>query len=130
METTLLILFIAFLVFFVIQFVYQSFVFTRFSFVQPKKDTPKSIPVSVIVCAKNEFENLQKNLPILVAQNYPNYELVLIDDASNDETLDLLEEYEKQYSFIKLVKVKNNEAFWGNKKFALTLGIKAAKNEY
>ncbi len=130
METILFILFITFLVFFVIQFVYQSFVFTRFSFVQPKKDTPKNIPVSVIVCAKNEFENLQKHLPVLVSQNYPSYELVLIDDASTDETLDLLEEYEKQYSFIKLVKVKNNEAFWGNKKFALTLGIKAAKNEY
>lgn len=130
METILFILFIAFLVFFVIQFVYHAFVFTRFSFVQPKKDTPKNIPVSVIVCAKNEYENLQKNLPILVSQKYPNYELVLIDDASSDDTLELLEEYEKQYSFIKLVKVKNNEAFWGNKKFALTLGIKAAKNEY
>lgn len=130
METILLILFIAFLVFFAIQFIYQSVVFSRFSFVQPKKDTPKSIPVSVLVCAKNEYENLKKILPILVSQNYPNYELVLIDDASSDETLDLLEEYEKQYSFIKLVKVKNNEAFWGNKKFALTLGIKASKNEY
>ena len=121
METILLILFIAFLVFFAIQFIYQSFVFTRFSFVKPKKDTPKSIPVSVIVCAKNEYENLQKNLPILVAQNYPNYELVLIDDASSDDTLELFEEYEKQYSFIKLVKVKNNEAFWGNKKIRLNL---------
>ncbi len=130
METTLYILFIAFLGFFVIQFVYQSFVFSRFSFVKPKKETPKSVPVSVIVWAKNEYENLVTQLPVLVSQNYPNYELVLIDDASNDETLDLFEEYEKQYSFVKLVKVKNNEAFWGNKKFALTLGIKAAKNEY
>jgi glycosyltransferase involved in cell wall biosynthesis len=130
METTLFILFIAFLVFFVIQFVYQSFVFSRFSFLKPKKETPKSVPVSVLVWAKNEYENLVTQLPILVSQNYPNYELVLIDDASNDETLDLFEEYEKQYSFVKLVKVKNNEAFWGNKKFALTLGIKAAKNEY
>ncbi len=130
METTLYILFIAFLGFFVIQFLYQSFVFSRFSFVKPKKETPKSVPVSVIVWAKNEYENLVTQLPVLVSQNYPNYELVLIDDASNDETLDLFEEYEKQYSFVKLVKVKNNEAFWGNKKFALTLGIKAAKNEY
>lgn len=130
METTLYILFIAFLSFFVIQFLYQSFVFSRFSFVKPKKETPKSVPVSVIVWAKNEYENLVTQLPVLVSQNYPNYELVLIDDASNDETLDLFEEYEKQYSFVKLVKVKNNEAFWGNKKFALTLGIKAAKNEY
>ena len=130
METTLYILFIAFLGFFVIQFLYQSLVFSRFSFVKPKKETPKSVPVSVIVWAKNEYENLVTQLPVLVSQNYPNYELVLIDDASNDETLDLFEEYEKQYSFVKLVKVKNNEAFWGNKKFALTLGIKAAKNEY
>ncbi len=130
METTLYILFIAFLGFFVIQFLYQSFVFSRFSFVKPKKETPKSVPVSVIVWAKNEYENLVTQLPVLVSQNYPNYELVLIDDASNDETFDLFEEYEKQYSFVKLVKVKNNEAFWGNKKFALTLGIKAAKNEY
>lgn len=130
METTLYILFIAFLGFFVIQFLYQSLVFSRFSFVKPKKETPKSVPVSVIVWAKNEYENLVIQLPVLVSQNYPNYELVLIDDASNDETLDLFEEYEKQYSFVKLVKVINNEAFWGNKKFALTLGIKAAKNEY
>ena len=130
METILFILFIAFLVFFAIQFVYQSFVFSRFSFVQAKKDTPKNVSVSVIVCAKNEYENLEKNLPVLVSQNYPNYELVLIDDASSDDTLELFETYEKQYSFIKLVKVKNNEAFWGNKKFALTLGIKSAKNDY
>lgn len=130
METTLYILFIAFLGFFVIQFLYQSLVFSRFSFVKPKKETPKSVPVSVIVWAKNEYENLVIQLPVFVSQNYPNYELVLIDDASNDETLDLFEEYEKQYSFVKLVKVINNEAFWGNKKFALTLGIKAAKNEY
>src|SRR5690606_515641 len=58
------------------------------------------------------------------------FEIVLIDDASSDDTLDLFEAFEKQYSNVKLVKVKNNEAFWGNKKFALTLGIKAAKYEY
>lgn len=130
METVLFVLFIAFLAFFTLQFIYYAFVFSRFSFAKPQKGTPKSIPVSVIICAKNELENLQKNLPHLVNQNYPNFELVLIDDASSDDSLELLEEYERNYPFIKLVKVENNEAFWGNKKFALTLGIKAAKNEY
>ncbi|HEU4495454.1 MAG TPA: glycosyltransferase, partial [Flavobacterium sp.] len=48
----------------------------------------------------------------------------------SDATLDIFEEFEKQHANIRLVKVKNNEAFWGSKKFALTLGIKAAKNEY
>jgi glycosyltransferase involved in cell wall biosynthesis len=88
------------------------------------------LPISVIVCAKNEEENIKKYFQTLVTQNYPDYEIVLIDDASSDETLELFETYEKQYANVKLVKVQNVEAFWGNKKFALTLGIKAAKNEY
>ena len=130
METVLFGLFIAYLAFFTLQFIYYGFIFSRFSFAQPQEGTPKSIAVSVIICAKNELENLKKNLPHFVSQNYPTYELVLIDDASSDDSLELLEEYERMYPFIKLVKVENNEAFWGNKKFALTLGIKAAKNEY
>ena len=84
----------------------------------------------MIVCAKNEAENVSKFVPLLAAQNYPNFEIILIDDASIDNTLDIFEDFEKQYSNVRLVKVENNEAFWANKKFALTLGIKAAKNEY
>jgi len=130
METILSILFIAFILFFSVQFCYYGFVFSRFTFAKPQAGTPKKIPVSVIIWAKNECENLKALLPILLSQNYPHFELVVIDDDSSDDSLDLLEAYEKQYAFIKLVKVKNNEAFWGNKKYALTLGIKAAKYEY
>ncbi len=113
-----------------IQLVYYIFIFGRFSFAKEQTIQPKNIPISVIVCAKNEAENIKKHFPLLAAQNYPDYEIVLIDDASSDETLELFETYEKQYTNVKLVKVQNNEAFWGNKKFALTLGIKATKNEY
>lgn len=130
METVLFVLFIAFIAFFAIQFIYYAFIFSRFSFSKPHEGVVKHIPMSVILCAKNEYENLQKCLPELVNQDYPKYELVLIDDASSDDTLLLMEEYAAKYPFIKLVKVENNEAFWGNKKFALTLGIKAASNEY
>jgi len=113
-----------------IQLVYYGFVFGKFAFSKIQPATPKKIPVSVIVCAKNEAENVARFVPLLAAQDYPDFELVLIDDASNDETLELFEGFEKQYPNVKLVKVENNEAFWGNKKFALTLGIKAAKYEY
>lgn len=113
-----------------LQLFYYIIVFGKFSFAKPQKSTPKRIPISVIVCAKNEEENVKKFVPLLAEQNYPDYEIILIDDASSDNTLDIFEEFEKQYSNIRLVKVQNNEAFWGNKKFALTLGIKAAKNEY
>lgn len=114
----------------IIQLFYYLVVFGKFSFLKNNDSTPKRIPISVIVCAKNEEENVQKFVPLLLEQNYPEFEIVLIDDSSSDNTLEIFEAFEKQYSNIKLVKVENNEAFWGNKKFALTLGIKAAKHEY
>jgi glycosyltransferase involved in cell wall biosynthesis len=119
-----------FIVIVAIQFSYYLFVFGKFAFAKAQKSTPKRIPISVIVCAKNEAENVAKFIPLLAEQDYPDYEIILIDDASSDNTLDIFEEFEKQYSNIRLVKVQNNEAFWGNKKYALTLGIKAASKDY
>jgi glycosyltransferase involved in cell wall biosynthesis len=112
------------------QLIYYIFIFGKFGFTKPAILTNKNIPISVIVCAKNEAENIKKFVPLLLDQEYPTFELVLIDNASSDETRDLFEAFEKQYSNVKLVKVDNNEAFWGNKKYALTLGIKAAKYDY
>lgn len=123
-------LFYSFISIVAIQFLYYIIIFGRFSFAKLIRNNPKKIPVSLIVCAKNEAENVKKFVPLLLNQDYPEFEIVLIDDSSSDETLEIFEEFEKQSSRIKLVKVVNNEAFWGNKKFALTLGIKAAKYEY
>ncbi len=126
----LIFLFYFFIAIVAIQFFYYVVVFGKFAFTACAKNNLKKIPISVIVCAKNEEDNVQKYIPILAEQDYPDFEIILIDDASSDATLDIFEEFEKQYSNIRLVKVVNNEAFWGNKKFALTLGIKAAKKEY
>jgi len=127
MLTIILYFFIAIVV---VQLFYYLIVFAKFSFAKKQEVSPKNIPISVIVCAKNEEENVIKYIPLLAEQNYPDFEIVLIDDASSDNTLEVFEEFEKQYPNIRLVKVKNNEAFWGNKKYALTLGIKAAKKDY
>ena len=126
----LLTIFCLFIAIVVVQFLYYIVVFGKFAFAKPQTGTPKRIPISVIVCAKNEEENVRTLIPLLVEQNYPQFEIVLIDDASSDNTLEIFEEFEKLHTNIKLVKVENNEAFWGNKKYALTLGIKAAKYEY
>lgn len=122
--------FYLFIVIIAIQTVYYLLIFGKFAFLKLQKSTPKRIPVSIIVCAKNEAENVTRFVPLLAEQDYPDFEIILIDDASSDGTLDIFEAFEKQYSNVRLVKVENNEAFWGNKKFALTLGIKAAKKEY
>jgi len=104
--------------------------FSTFIFHSDTEKNTSSVPISVIICAKNEAENLQKFLPAIINQKYPNFEIVLINDASSDDTLKIMEAFQQENPFIKIVNVKNVEAFWGNKKYALTLGIKAAKNEH
>jgi glycosyltransferase involved in cell wall biosynthesis len=87
-------------------------------------------PVSVIVCAKNEEQNLTELIPLLIAQHHPDFEIILINDASVDDTRFVIEGFVAQYPNISMVDVVNNENFWANKKYALTLGIKKAKNEH
>ncbi|MDO7138421.1 glycosyltransferase [Algibacter lectus] len=113
-----------------IQVVYYLFVFGNFAFLKIKKPSSKKLPVSVIVCAKNEAENLKAFIPSIINQDYPEFEIVLINDGSHDDTLNVIEEFAKTNDNIKIVNVKNIEAFWGNKKYALTLGIKASKHDY
>jgi len=123
------VLFYSFVAFTAIQIIYY-FIFSFFLFdYKKKKKNTKEIPISVIVCAKNEAKNLKKFLPTILNQEYPDFELVLINDASSDKTLEVMKSFEEKHNNIKIIDVENIEAFWGNKKYALTLGIKAAKNE-
>lgn len=125
-------IFIAFIAILIIQFIYYIPLFGAFSFSTKKKlSTTFNKPISVIICAKNEAQNLTKNIPLYIQQTYPNFELVLINDSSQDATLNVIEDFKKKYpSLIKVVNVAANEQFWGSKKYALTLGIKAASNDY
>ena len=122
------VLFYSFVVFSLIQIIYYL-IFCSFLFESKKKKNTKEIPISVIICAKNEAKNLAFFLPSVLNQEYSDFEVVLINDASSDETLEVMKSFEKQHNKIKIIDVENIEAFWGNKKYALTLGIKAAKNE-
>jgi len=104
--------------------------FSKFSFSQTSKTNKCDFhPVSLIICAKNETENLKTHIPFWIEQEYPNFEIILINDASYDDTLEVMESFALTNSCIKIVDVENNEAFWGSKKYALTLGIKKASNQ-
>ena len=125
-------IFITFVVIFCIQVFYYIFIFGFFSFTN-RTETKKVFtqPVSVLICAKNEAKNLKQNLPFYLYQEYSNYELVLINDCSYDTTLEVLKQFKKTSTIpVKIVNVAVNEQFWGNKKYALTLGIKAASHEH
>ena len=123
-------IFYTFIIVIIIQFIYYGFIFSRFAFAKSKTQSQKNIAVSVIICAKNESKNLQEFLPYVLEQDYPKFEIVLINDASNDDTLNVMEDFAKKHHNIKVVNVKNIEAFWGSKKYALTLGIKVASHDF
>ncbi|MVN89776.1 glycosyltransferase [Mucilaginibacter aquatilis] len=88
------------------------------------------LPVSVIISARNEAENLKLYLPAILSQDYPNYEVVVINDCSVDDTRWVLEDFAKNYPHLKLVTVTEHPRFKTGKKFALTMGIKAASHEH
>ncbi|MCF6182000.1 glycosyltransferase [Lutibacter sp.] len=125
-------LFITFIVIIGIQLIYYLFIFGKFAFFKNRKfKRDFNLPVSVLICAKNEAQNLIENIPFILKQNYPNFEIVLINDASTDTTLEVMKKFKKEYpNKINLVDVLPNEQFWGSKKYALTLGIKAAKHNH
>ncbi|PHS06346.1 MAG: glycosyl transferase family 2 [Kordia sp.] len=113
-----------------IQLIYFLLIFSRFSFAKKKKTKQNNIPISVLICAKNEAKNLKTFLPSIINQKHTNFEIILINDASYDDTLEVMESFQEKHPNIKIVNVENNEAFWGSKKYALTLGIKASTNDY
>jgi len=91
---------------------------------------PANIPLSVIISARNEANNLRQYLPAILQQNYPDYEVIVVNDCSYDESDMVLQDFEKQYPRLKVVTITEHDRFKTGKKFALTLGIKAAKNEH
>jgi glycosyltransferase involved in cell wall biosynthesis len=86
-------------------------------------------PVSIIVCAHDEEQNLRELVPLLLQQNHPEFELIIVEDRCNDGTYDYLLQATKEFANLKMVRVVNKPEHVNGKKFALTLGIKAAKYE-
>ncbi|RLD60555.1 MAG: glycosyl transferase family 2 [Bacteroidetes bacterium] len=113
-----------------IQLAYYWAIFGRFAFHKKKDMEIKGFPVSVVICAKNEYHNLKENLPLILDQDYPKFEVVVVNDASDDETIFLLEDLEREYKHIKIVNLSQDLNFFSGKKFPLALGIKSATYEH
>ncbi|WP_316794025.1 glycosyltransferase [Pedobacter frigoris] len=116
---------------FLIQLYFSLFVHLKLALIKinPIAESGRK-PLSVIICARNEVENLRQYLPVVLEQNYPDFEVVVVNDRSWDGTRDLLEEFSKQYKRLKIVTIAEGEKFIAGKKFAVTMGIKAAAYEW
>lgn len=86
-------------------------------------------PVSVIICAKNEDENLTEFLPKVLTQDYPNFEVIVVNDCSYDNTENVIDEYVKIFPNLKKVTIKEDAYYKHGKKFAILVGIKAATHQ-
>jgi cellulose synthase/poly-beta-1,6-N-acetylglucosamine synthase-like glycosyltransferase len=98
--------------------------------VTPLAEAAELPGVSVIVCARNEEENLQDYLHNLLTQDYPQYEVIVVDDGSEDQTRMILEQYARQCPKLYHTFVPQGARVLSNKKLALTIGIKAANHDY
>jgi glycosyltransferase involved in cell wall biosynthesis len=114
-----------------IQLFYYLWFFRRLAFYHPEdKDLTRENAVSIIVCARDEAENLANNLPGVLVQTYRStHELVIVNDNSQDETRYLLEGLHKQFRQLNIVELKQEAKLIPGKKFPLSVGIKSAKYE-
>jgi poly-beta-1,6-N-acetyl-D-glucosamine synthase len=91
--------------------------------------TPQFDPISVIICARNEDDNLTEFLPKVLTQDYPNFEVIVVNDCSDDNTEHVIDEYIKIFPNLRKANIKEDGYYKHGKKFALLVGIKAAQNE-
>ncbi|MBL0310003.1 MAG: glycosyltransferase [Bacteroidetes bacterium] len=111
-----------------LQLAYYLLVFSRLNFVRGFRTLPEMLPpVSVVICAKNEAKNLMRNLKIILIQQYKQFEVIVVDDQSDDETIDVLVDFYKRNENMKIVHIeKETKKTIAGKKYALMKGIEVA----
>ncbi|MFM1874940.1 MAG: hypothetical protein RL266_677 [Bacteroidota bacterium] len=108
---------------------YYLFFFIRLALHKPNDVQGKIEPVSVIICAWNEEDNLKKNLQSILEQDHPEYEVIVVNDHSVDETDLLLQAWQERYKHLRVINLNRDNANMRGKKFAISIGIKGAKHE-
>ena len=96
---------------------------------QPSVASDKLPPVSVVLTARNDAAWLKENLVYLLEQDYPNFEVVVVDYLSHDDTQFVLKLLKDYYPHLKVVPFKEDVNLFQGKKYPLSIGIKSAKND-
>jgi glycosyltransferase involved in cell wall biosynthesis len=125
------ILFYLFIALTLIQLFYYGWFFSRVAYYKIKERLQsRQHPVSVIICARDEDENLARNLPgVLVQQYSSSHELVVVNDNSLDDSKYILEELKKTFRSLHVVELTQEAKLISGKKYPLSIGIREAKYE-
>ena len=130
LEIFSLIVLIVFAVSALAQLFYYWGIFARLAFYKKEVGEQHFRPsVSVVIAARNEYHNLSKNLESILTQDYPDFEVVVVNHASTDETKYYLEELKGKFPHLKTVQIDRDLNFFSGKKFPLSIGIKSAKHD-
>jgi glycosyltransferase involved in cell wall biosynthesis len=115
--------------FVLIQLFYYLFFFTRLAFYGKSSNYGGSTQgITVLVCAWNEKENLQELIPLLDAQEYPEFEVILLDDRSDDGSDAYIREHINSWKNIRYIRINDQFEHVTPKKYALTVGMKQASH--
>ncbi|MGP8217384.1 MAG: glycosyltransferase [Bacteroidia bacterium] len=130
--TAINILLISFGICFLIQLIFLLFVYSGFAFKKKNKNAGGiGFPsVSVIICAKDEEKFIKKNLSHVLEQDYPNFEVIVVNDCSTDGTQEILDEMQKSHPNLRSLIIHEGNVYKHGKKLPLTIGIKNAQYEY
>jgi glycosyltransferase involved in cell wall biosynthesis len=97
----------------------------------PSADTMAQLPkVSIIIPARNEQRNIEEALTSVLHLNYPDYELVVINDRSEDKTGEILEALQQRYPQLRVVHIRELPPGWLGKNHALFVGAQSACGEF
>ncbi len=127
------VIFIVYSLSWVVNMLFLWVIFSRLAFHKPQavSTADHSLPpVSLIIAAKNEYHNLKVNLPLVLEQEYPHYEVIVVNDASDDDSSELLDDFRSQYPHLRVITLYKNFNFFKGKKFPLSMGIRSARHEH
>ena len=105
--------------------------YRRIAFAEPGGDRAArpGEPASVVLTARNEYGNLRRHLPLLLKQDHPEFEVVVVNDASTDDTEQLLRDMQRDHPHLKVINLNSSVSFLQGKKLPLSVGIRSAKHE-
>lgn len=114
-----------------IQLFYYTLLYSRVALYKtPVKQNSIHHPVSVIICARDEDENLARNLPGVLVQRYnSSWEVVVVNDNSLDDSKYILQELKKTFKSLHVVELTQEAKLISGKKYPLSVGIREAKHE-
>lgn len=110
-----------------IQMIFHWGVFSRLAFYKKTIKSTNCEPVSVIVCARDAYDGLVHLVPKLISQDYPVFEIIIVNDCSEDETAEYLKNVVRKHKNVSVVSLTQHLNFFHGKKFPLSMGIKSAK---